>query len=58
MVGNKTDQTDNRFNNAHVIEYCKSKGISHSEVSAKTGDGIEAAFRGIAEKLTSVYPKE
>jgi hypothetical protein len=39
-VGNKSDQTENRFNNSQVLEYCTTKGINHTEVSAKTGDGV------------------
>ena len=40
IVGNKADQTEGKFNNAKVLEYCAAKGIDHSEVSAKNGDNV------------------
>jgi 50S ribosomal subunit-associated GTPase HflX len=57
IAGNKADQQEGKFNNSKVLEYCAAKGIEHSEVSAKSGDNVEAVFRNLAEKLTQVHPK-
>lgn len=40
LVGNKSDQAEGKFNNASVLEYCKSRGYDHLEVSAKSGDNV------------------
>jgi len=48
MSGNKADQVEGKFNNQKVLDYCKSKSMSHCEVSAKTGDGVEQMFRDLA----------
>jgi hypothetical protein len=40
IAGNKSDQLDGKFNNAHVLEYCAAKKIDHFYASAKTGDGV------------------
>jgi predicted GTPase len=57
IAGNKADQQEGRFNNAQVLEYCAAKGIEHTEVSAKSGDGVDNVFKSLAEKLTKVHPK-
>lgn len=56
VAGNKADQ-QGKINNAKVLEYCAAKGIEHMEVSAKSGDNVEAVFKNLAEKLTKMHPK-
>ena len=40
-----------------MTEYCNSKGYEHTEVSAKTGDGVEEIFKKLSVSLTKVHPK-
>lgn len=40
IAGNKSDTTDGRFNNQKVLDHCAAKGLTHIEVSAKTGDNV------------------
>ncbi len=57
IIGNKSDMEDNRINTDRIHEFCKNKGISHYEVSAKTGDSVQNSFEELSKKLTQIHPK-
>lgn len=57
VAGNKSDQTQGKFDIEQVDQYCTSKGYQHLGVSAKTGDNVEELFKKLSESLTKVHPK-
>ena len=52
LVGNKSDLEDERaFTQAEAESVANSLGSSYTEVSAKTGEGIEQLFKEIAKAM-------
>jgi small GTP-binding protein len=52
MVANKIDLTSQRvIPSSKGVEFAKSIGCQHFEVSAKTGEGIDMLFRFLTEEL-------
>ena len=49
--GNKVDLTDRKVSQDDIENFKKKKGLNVFEVSAKTGKGVEEAFKYIVETL-------
>jgi len=54
LVGNKIDLENRQVKSEDAVEYAKTLGLAHHEVSAKQDIGIEKLFTEIARQL----PKE
>ena len=59
VLANKNDMTEKRTVTKEEIEaFTKRTGIEVVEVSAKTGNGVENAFKSMIEKLISQKDKK
>ena len=54
---NKSDLSDKAVSKEDIDVCKKKKGLNIFEVSAKTGEGVEAAFKSLAEQLISKNTK-
>lgn len=57
ILGNKSDMEETKISTDRILEFCKSRGIGHYEVSAKTGDSVYNSFEDLSRKLTQIHPK-
>jgi len=52
VVVNKADlQTERRMTDAEIETFCRARGWPWSFTSAKSGDGVETAFRVLVERI-------
>lgn len=59
LIGNKIDLADNRMVSVHdAAQYAAEIGAIYRECSAKTGDGVDAIFLAIEEKLRAAMLME
>jgi ribosome biogenesis GTPase A len=51
IVGNKTDLQQKEVNGDMIREFEKRTGIKIMEVSAKSGEGVDEAFKTVVKNL-------